>query len=95
MASNRPLTNGMLNFLDFSHLWGFPNHHMITVYLLNLTLILLWLYVDDILTTGTSIHDINIVKQALDCQFTIKDLSLLKYFLGLEVARSLNSTHLS
>lgn len=46
----------------------------------------LLIYVDDVLIIGTSIHDINTVKQVLDSEFTIKDLGLLKYFLGLKVA---------
>lgn len=46
------------------------------------------MYVDDIVLTGDSITKINNVKAFLDYKFHIKDLGQLKYFLGLEIARS-------
>ncbi|XP_020240327.2 uncharacterized protein LOC109819131 [Cajanus cajan] len=48
----------------------------------------LLVYVDDILLTGTDLAEINHVKKYLDDQFSIKDLSDLRYFLGLEVSKS-------
>ncbi|CAM8966405.1 unnamed protein product [Rhodiola kirilowii] len=48
----------------------------------------LLVYVDDIVLTGTSNDLIVEVKQFIDSQFRVKDLGLLKYFLGIEVARS-------
>ena len=45
-------------------------------------------YVDDLLLTGSHLPTIQLVKQALDSAFTIKDLGELKYFLGIEVSRS-------
>ncbi|CAJ2668539.1 unnamed protein product [Trifolium pratense] len=45
-------------------------------------------YVDDIIVTGTSMIEINRIKNILDLNFKIKDLGILKYFLGLEVAHS-------
>ncbi|XP_057986074.1 uncharacterized mitochondrial protein AtMg00810-like [Hevea brasiliensis] len=48
----------------------------------------LLIYVDDVIVTGTSITAITSVKKALHDKFTIKDLGPLKYFPGLEVARS-------
>ncbi|XP_042988643.1 uncharacterized mitochondrial protein AtMg00810-like [Carya illinoinensis] len=45
-------------------------------------------YVDDVLLASDSLQDIELLKKFLDEQFTIKDLGPLKYFLGLEVARS-------
>ncbi|CAM8920282.1 unnamed protein product [Rhodiola kirilowii] len=50
--------------------------------------ILLLVYVDDVIITGTSSTLISEVKQYIHDKFRIKDLGLLKYFLGLEVARS-------
>ncbi|KAL0297759.1 UNVERIFIED_CONTAM: Retrovirus-related Pol polyprotein from transposon RE1 [Sesamum radiatum] len=50
--------------------------------------LVLLLYVDDILVAGTSAELITEVKNYLDRLFTIKDLGVAKYFLGLEVARS-------
>ncbi|GJU69925.1 probable carboxylesterase 2 [Tanacetum coccineum] len=41
-------------------------------------------YVDDILLTESSIHDICDTKEALDKKLTIKDLGLARYFLGIE-----------
>ena len=43
-------------------------------------------YVDDIVLTGTNIHAINSLKQHLHQIFSIKDLGILHYFLGIEVA---------
>lgn len=45
-------------------------------------------YVDDILVTGNSSALIAKVKAFLHTQFKIKDLIPMKYFLGLEIARS-------
>ncbi|GAU40777.1 hypothetical protein TSUD_26570 [Trifolium subterraneum] len=45
-------------------------------------------YVDDLVMGGTDINEINSLKALLDKKFSIKDLSVLKYFLGFEVARS-------
>lgn len=42
-------------------------------------------YVDDLILGGNDMAKINFIKKLLDDQFSIKDL---KYFLGLEVARS-------
>ncbi|CAN1268353.1 Retrovirus-related Pol polyprotein from transposon TNT 1-94 [Linum perenne] len=45
-------------------------------------------YVDDIIIMGNNESEIKLLKSQLDETFTIKDLGLLKYFLGLEIARS-------
>lgn len=42
-------------------------------------------YVDDVLLTGNFFDEITRTKAALDHQFTIKDLGLAKYFLGIEI----------
>ncbi|WCJ43066.1 Retrovirus-related Pol polyprotein from transposon RE1 [Euphorbia peplus] len=46
------------------------------------------IYVDDILITGSHEEEIVAVKQYLHSLFTIKDLGNVKYFLGIEIARS-------
>ncbi|KAH9786417.1 retrovirus-related pol polyprotein from transposon RE2 [Citrus sinensis] len=48
----------------------------------------LLIYVDDILITGNDVNAIIALKQFLHNHFRIKDLSDLKYFLGIEVSRS-------
>ncbi|CAN0874904.1 Retrovirus-related Pol polyprotein from transposon RE1, partial [Linum grandiflorum] len=45
-------------------------------------------YVDDIIITGNDEEGINLLKDALAAEFDLKDLGPLKYFLGIEVARS-------
>ncbi|GAU20316.1 hypothetical protein TSUD_337970 [Trifolium subterraneum] len=45
-------------------------------------------YVDDLVLGGTDMNEINAVKTLLHDKFSIKDLGVLKYFLGFEVARS-------
>ena len=45
-------------------------------------------YVDDILIASNNVQAIKELKVCLDQHFKLKDLRGLKYFLGLEVARS-------
>jgi hypothetical protein len=45
-------------------------------------------YVDDTILAGTCLKEFDSLKQALDKTFRIKNVGELKYFLGLEVARS-------
>ncbi|CAJ2665922.1 unnamed protein product [Trifolium pratense] len=53
-----------------------------------LVFIVILVYIDDIIVTGTSMIEINRIKNILDLNFKIKDLGILKYFLGSEVAHS-------
>uniref|UniRef100_A0A2N9I7W0 Reverse transcriptase Ty1/copia-type domain-containing protein n=1 Tax=Fagus sylvatica TaxID=28930 RepID=A0A2N9I7W0_FAGSY len=50
--------------------------------------IALLVYVDDILIASNDMESVTKLKKSLDAEFKLKDLGNLKYFLGLEVARS-------
>lgn len=52
------------------------------------SLIVVLLYVDDIILAGNDLSAISHLKVLLDDRLKIKDLDVMKYFLGLEVDRS-------
>ncbi|CAL5350327.1 unnamed protein product [Camellia sinensis] len=52
-------------------------------------------YVDDIVLTGNDSGEIPLLKKYLAKEFEIKDLGSLKYFLGIEVARSKDGIFIS
>ena len=45
-------------------------------------------YVDDMVVTGNDLSEITALQRKLAAEFELKDLGNLKYFLGIEVARS-------
>lgn len=57
--------------------------------------IALFTYVDDVILVGDSLQEIEETKSFLMEEFKLKDLGLLKYFLGIEVARSSKGIDLS
>ena len=50
--------------------------------------IVLAVYVDDIVITSNDDEGVQLLKSHLSKHFHMKDLGLLRYFLGIEVARS-------
>ena len=52
------------------------------------SIIIILVYVDDLLIASNDVDAMNSFKQFLDNKFKLKDLGTLKYFLGLEVART-------
>ena len=55
----------------------------------------LLVYVDDIIITRPNTHVIDSLKSFLNDHFQLKDLGSLKYFLGLEIAKSSRGLTLS
>ena len=53
------------------------------------------MYVDDIILTGDHVDEIARINVALGKEFEVKDLGDLKYFLGMEVARSKRGIYVS
>ncbi|CAN1192604.1 Retrovirus-related Pol polyprotein from transposon TNT 1-94 [Linum perenne] len=62
--------------------------HSLFIYTTDRDMIVLLVYVDDIILAGSNEGLIEKIKSRLHTHFKIKDLGKLKYFLGLEVARS-------
>ena len=52
------------------------------------SIIIILVYVDEILIASNDVDAVNSFKQFLDNKFKLKDFGTLKYFLGLEVART-------
>lgn len=48
----------------------------------------LLIYINDIIVSENNTYNISELKNKMDKEFKIKDLENLKYFLGIEVARS-------
>ena len=82
----------MKNYLFYLCLVGINRLKLLIVYLLikaiDEVFTTLIIYVDDIVLTGNSVIKMNNIKHVLNSIFRIKDLGVLKYFLGLEVAYS-------
>ncbi|GKB29612.1 ribonuclease H-like domain-containing protein [Tanacetum coccineum] len=58
-------------------------------------ILILLVYVDDIVITGSNLDEIKKFKRFLTSKFQIKDLGSLKYFLGIEVLKNKNGLCLS
>ncbi|XP_068666377.1 uncharacterized protein [Aristolochia californica] len=57
--------------------------------------VILVIYVDDIIITGSDLEGIQKTKERICTEFKTKDLELLKYFLGIEVLQSVHGIILS
>ncbi|KAJ0858060.1 putative RNA-directed DNA polymerase [Helianthus annuus] len=70
--------------LEFGFTQSKCDHSLFILNKENVTVFLL-VYVDDIVLTGNSVAEIERIKKVLNDTFKIKDLGILKYFLGIEV----------
>ncbi|KAK3043854.1 hypothetical protein RJ639_000553 [Escallonia herrerae] len=64
------------------------SHYSLFTFTLGGSFVAVLVYVDDVIITGTDSDHICKLKNYLDTKFHIKNLGKLKYFLGIEVARS-------
>ncbi|CAN6440880.1 unnamed protein product [Victoria cruziana] len=62
--------------------------HTLFVKRCDLSVAIFLVYVDDMIVTGDNINEINRLKKRLATEFELKDLGKLRYFLGIELARS-------
>ena len=70
------------------YLQGQANHTLFIKHSLDGRVAILVVYVVDIIVTGSYFEEMKLLKEILAREFEIKDLGNLKYFLGIEVARS-------
>ncbi|KAL0290617.1 UNVERIFIED_CONTAM: Retrovirus-related Pol polyprotein from transposon RE1 [Sesamum angustifolium] len=88
MGLSKPLGNGIkINLLLGYSFIQSPHENCLFIKHSTAELLIFLVYVDDVLLTGPSEHQILDVKWFLDLEFTIKDMGLAKYFLGLEIAQ--------
>ena len=71
-----------------SYTQGQSDHTLFYKYAAADKIAILIIYVDDIIITGSDERELACLKRKLATEFEIKDLGQLKYFLGMEVARS-------
>ncbi|RVX07246.1 Retrovirus-related Pol polyprotein from transposon RE1 [Vitis vinifera] len=88
-------------FTKLSHAlsqWGFTSslaNSSLFIYKSGSIFLVVLIYVDDIIVTGTHSESISQLILSLGHHFAIKDLGPLHYFLGIEVHRSASGLHLS
>lgn len=80
------LTTSLLQ-IGFSQYY--PRQTILSTHHHNELFTMVMVYVGDILSTGSNTNMIINLKVMLDAKFNIKDLGEMKYYLGLEVSRSL------
>jgi Reverse transcriptase (RNA-dependent DNA polymerase) len=72
-----------------------PSDHSLFTLKSDGSITIVLIYVDDMIITGNNERGISAVKAFIQSQFKTKDLGTLKYFLGIEVARSRKGIFLS
>jgi hypothetical protein len=70
------------------YIQGQADHTLFTKFSQDGKIAVLIVYVDDIVLTGNDTDEMGRVKEKLAIDFEIKDLGSMRYFLGMEVARS-------
>lgn len=77
------------NHCSYLKIWfiqSYTDYYLFT-YNVGSTLLCILVYVEDLLITGNSLLAVNNFKASLSSTFHMKDLRILKYFLGIEVTR--------
>ncbi|GJZ90439.1 putative RNA-directed DNA polymerase [Tanacetum coccineum] len=69
--------------------------HSLFIYEAGSIMVVVLIYVDDVIITGNNLTKIQETKKQLDGEFNIKDLGLLKYFIGMELAKTKDGLVLS
>ncbi|CAL1359264.1 unnamed protein product [Linum trigynum] len=72
-----------------------PADAALFIYQRGSTFVTALIYVDDVILAVNDLDFISQVKQFLDKKFSIKDLGILRYFLGIEVARTFDGVVLN
>lgn len=88
MVLNKSLEPGLTSFIVLLCPFGFVSSHSDQSLFIRLTpyhSTYLLVYVDDILITGSDSNEIQQLTVALNKAFTLKDLSEVNYFLGIQV----------
>ena len=91
MGLNKLQGNGMQSFFSVIKHHGFKQskaNYTLFTKKFNDSFIALLVYVDDILIASNNVQAIEELKTSLNQHFKLKDLGGLKYFLGLQIARS-------
>ena len=63
--------------------------------MVDLRIVMIGLYVDDLIIVGHDMSDTSEVKDLLSARFAMKDLGPLRYFLGVDIIQTENGIALS
>jgi hypothetical protein len=92
------LDNGLSSCHEHSKMLDFINLCLNIYYsseVIKVSFLELHVYVDGVILARNDLHDIKETKNFLSKKFKLKNLGQLKYFLGIEVARSQHGISLS